>query len=300
MQRDFLGHAGENETPNGEIGSATPPAVTASDFERFLDIALGRDGITMSTVEAYFNDSGSHPTSPVVCVAGYIFDKEQAIKFDREWRAVLNIYHLTFFRMSSFAHGSEPFDNLSPHERDALERNLIAVINKWMSFGVAITVEPEILTRVLPGDGDSAESPFSYCARFVLTGARRWIDEKKVTGDCAYIFESGHRSHEEANDIMNRLYLDARQRRAYRYLSHTFIGKSVATPLQAADLLAWHWYADRRSKTRGDAAPRPCARALFEGGRRGDYSLLHSDELAIRSSALRGAARGKVGTSENC
>ena len=295
-----MGHAGENETPNGEIASTTPPAVIASDFERFLDIALGKGGIAMSTVEAYFNDSGSHPTSPVVCVAGYIFDKEQAIKFDREWRAVLNIYHLPFFRMSSFAHGSEPFDNLSPHERATLEGNLIAVINKWMSFGVAITVEPEILTRVLPGDGDSAESPFSYCARFVLTGARRWIDEKKVTGECAYIFESGHRSHDEANDIMNRVYLDARQRKAYRYLSHTFIGKNLATPLQAADVLAWYWYADHRSKTRGDAAPRAGARALFEGGRRGDYSLLHSDEMAIRSSALRGAAGGKGGSSENC
>ena len=208
-QRDFLGHAGENGTLDGGIVGTTPPAVTASDFERFLDIALGKGGITVSTVEAYFNDSGSHPTSPVVCVAGYIFDKEQAIKFDREWRAVLNIYHLPFFRMSSFAHGSEPFDDLSPHERATLESNLIAVINKWMSFGVAITVEPETLTRVLPGGGDSAESPFSYCARFVLTGARRWIDEKKVAGDCAYIFESGHRSHEEANDIMNRMYLNA-------------------------------------------------------------------------------------------
>jgi hypothetical protein len=280
-----LGHAGENETPNGEIGSTAAPPVTASDFERFLDITLGAEGTTVSTVEAYFNDSGTHPTSPVVCVAGYIFGKEQAIKFDREWRAVLSIYHLPFFRMSSCAHGAEPFDSLSPDKRADLERNMIAVINKWMSYGVAITVEPEMLTRVMPGGGDSAESPFSYCARLVLTSARRWIDQQKVTGDCAYIFESGHRSHGEANDIMNRMYLDARQRKAHRYLSHMFIGKSVATPLQAADLLAWYWYADRRSKTRGDAAPRPGARALFEGGRHSDYSLLHSDELVIRSSA---------------
>ena len=116
-----MGHSGENETPHGEIGSTAAPPVTASDFERFLDITLGTEGTTgIDGLRRIFNDSGTHPTSPVRCaLPENIFNKEQAIKFDREWRAVLNIYHLPFFRMSSCAHGSEPFDNLSRREKRA-------------------------------------------------------------------------------------------------------------------------------------------------------------------------------------
>jgi hypothetical protein len=275
----------ESQTHNVDKGPASPLA--GADFERLLDIYLGKGGTSVSTVEAYFNDSGTHPGSPVLCVAGYVFDKERAINFDREWRALLGVYHLPYFRMSACAHGSEPFNELSAGQRAALELNLVAIVNKWMTCGLAITVQPDVLGRILSTRSGLAESPFSYCARFILTSVRRRIEEKKIVGDCAYVFESGHQSQDEANEIMHRLYLDAKLRRAHRYLSHAFISKSIATPLQAADMLAWQWYTDSRRRIRGEAASRPGAQALFEGGSRREYTLLHSDELSLRGWAMK-------------
>jgi len=263
-----------------------PPLVLETDFERLLDIVLREGGTTMSIVEAYLNDSGTHPSSAVVCVAGYVFEKEQAIEFDKEWRAALRSYHLPFFRMSACAHGAEPFDKLSLDECVALETKMLGIASKWMSCGMAITVRPDMFIRVMPAETD-ADTPYSFCARYCLAGARRCLDQKKLEGECAYFFESGHRSYGKANEIMNQLYNDAKLRKEHRYSSHTFIGKSKATPLQAADLLAWQWYTDLKRRMRGEDAPRLGAEALFAGERRCDYSLLHCDESMIQGWAAQ-------------
>jgi hypothetical protein len=243
-----------------------------TDFERLLDIVLREGGTTMSIVEAYFNDSGTHPGSEVVCVAGYLFGKEQAIDFDREWRAVLSNYNLPYFRMSACARRTEPFNKLSLEDCATVEQEMIAITNRWMSHGMAITVQPDVFIRTTAPE--KADSPYRFCVRFCLAAAQRYIDQKKIEGDCAYFFESGHGSHAEAEEIMNRLYNNGKVRRAQRYSSHTFVAKSKSTPLQATDLLAWQWYTCLRMKMYGAEAPRPGAEALFEGERHGDYSLL--------------------------
>lgn len=63
----------------------------------------------MQPVEAYFDESGSHANSPVLCVAGYIIERDARIKLDAEWATVLQHFNLPFFRMSACAHGTEPF-----------------------------------------------------------------------------------------------------------------------------------------------------------------------------------------------
>jgi hypothetical protein len=249
----------------------------------------------MSMIEAYFDESGTHRGSAIIGVAGYIFEKENSIQFDREWRAVLDEYCLPFFRMSACAHGVEPFDKLSMPERIDVEKKMIAITNKWMSHGMAITVHPDMYIRVMPMEKELGDSSYSFCARFCLTGARRCMDEKKLEGDCAYFFESGHRSQSEANAIMDRLYKNPTIRKTHHYSSHTFIEKSKATPLQAADLLAWQWYADIKRRARGEKSRRLDAKALFEGERHNDYSILHCDELMLRELAARSRRRHYFG-----
>ena len=42
----------------------------------------------MALFEAHFDESGSHDGPPVLCVAGYLYDKEAALDLDSEWKAV--------------------------------------------------------------------------------------------------------------------------------------------------------------------------------------------------------------------
>lgn len=43
----------------------------------------------MNFVEAYFDESGSHKGSPVLCVAGYLIESESAKLLSKEWAEVL-------------------------------------------------------------------------------------------------------------------------------------------------------------------------------------------------------------------
>lgn len=90
----------------------------------------------MQLVEAYFDESGSDDGSEVLCVAGYIFEKDARVELDSRWQEVLKNYGLPFFRMSACAHGVEPFDALTLNQRIEVEKEMIALIKKYSAYGV--------------------------------------------------------------------------------------------------------------------------------------------------------------------
>ena len=64
------------------------------DFLRIVEV-VKPDLLIM--VEAYFDESGTHDESNAICVAGYLFETEQAIRLDQEWAEVLSCFGLTHF-----------------------------------------------------------------------------------------------------------------------------------------------------------------------------------------------------------
>lgn len=208
---------------------------------RLLQILLPNGGMTVHMAEAYFDESGSHDGSPVLCVAGYIVEKDSSVKLDDEWASTLERYRLPFFRMSACAHGTEPFHLLTKAQRVEVEKELIAIIRKHVSFGVAVTLEPQTFDEVMPNCAEVG-SPYTFCAHNCLVAVKDWADRQSYLGKVAYFFESGHRSATEANKIMNRLVQIPGAAERHRYGSHTFALKQNVRPLQAADFLAWQCF----------------------------------------------------------
>jgi hypothetical protein len=110
---------------------------------RLLDISLPDGGVTVQMVEAFFDESGSDANSEVLCVAGYIFDKDSCVELDTKWCEVLSKFKLPFFRMSACAHGTKPFDRLTIEERIEVEKEMIALIKQFATYGIAVTVQPK-------------------------------------------------------------------------------------------------------------------------------------------------------------
>ena len=71
----------------------------------------------MAILYCYFDESGSHEGSEVLCVAGYIYQKEDCLNLDWQWKEVLDQYGLPHFRMVDCAHGNGPFAKLSKDDR---------------------------------------------------------------------------------------------------------------------------------------------------------------------------------------
>ena len=60
-------------------------------------------------MEAYFDESGTHGESLVMCIAGYLLTSEQATHLDREWADVLRKFGVKIFHAVDCAHGEVNF-----------------------------------------------------------------------------------------------------------------------------------------------------------------------------------------------
>jgi len=239
---------------------------------RLLDITLPCGGYAVQLVEAYFDESGGDSGSPILCVAGYIIEKNACVKLDEEWAAVLQYFKLPFFRMSACAHGTKPFDMLAIAERIEAEKQFIAIIKKSISYGIALTVEPKRFEEIMPPSLEIG-SPYTFCAHACLAAVKAWASETKYDGKVSYFFESGHRSQSEANALMDRIFRMPKLRADHRYASHTFADMKDVRALQAADLIAWQWYTDhKRRMEQKKLEPR---KDCFELMHDGPYHALH-------------------------
>jgi hypothetical protein len=227
-------------------------------FLRMLEVMLPHGGGAMIQVEAYFDESGSHSGAPVLCVAGYLFQVNRARRLTRSWRAALDEKGLPYFRMSECAHGNGPFASLTKPERIQLAARMIEIIKRDTIQGIAVTVNEaefreHMLQHALVG------SSYSFAAHVILAGVASWIGANPTTGSVAYFFEAGHLSQPEANAIMTLLFRSPRAKASHRYAGHAFVEKETTPAVQAADLLAWQWYTDRRHHLEGRPRRKDCA-----------------------------------------
>jgi hypothetical protein len=92
---------------------------------------------SMAIMEAYFDESGTHEGSPDICVAGYLFEKGNAIALDAAWQGMLKENSLDFFRMSDRAHKTGPFKGWSENDTTSLEIRAIDLVRTYATHGFA-------------------------------------------------------------------------------------------------------------------------------------------------------------------
>jgi hypothetical protein len=214
-------------------------------------------------LECYFDESGSHDGSPVLCVAGYVFEKSNCKALDLGWKAVLDRYRLPFFRMSACAHNQRPFDHLSRDECIEVEKAMISLVNEHALLGLAVAVNEQDYAHLFEGENPGG-SPYSFCCWQILAGIRNWINKTDFQGQISYFYEAGHASKPEANKLMHRIFSNRDLRAGYRYASHAFADKQQLRPLQAADMLAWQWGTQMKRWLKNDHQMRADFRALLE------------------------------------
>jgi len=260
-----------------------------------IDAIVPDGGWLVALAEVYIDESGSHGGSPVLCVGGYVFRKREAREFTREWGKRLAREELAFWHTNPAAqgHGSFPFTPAEawPGPRvDKLQRALIGRVRKQASFGFAITVNEPEYQALVPAHPDLGGA-YSFCLRNCLIAVRSWCDRVGFQGRIAYFFEAGHADAAEADEIMRRVFKEPRLQETYRYASHTFADKRCALPLQAADLLAWHWHTDSKRRRAGIFKSRQDCIALVSNA---DCEVmdwtserLHDLALGVRSGRIQ-------------
>ena len=169
---------------------------------RLIEIVLPQGGMT-AMMEAYFDESGTHHGSPVMSLAGYLFEADQCRLLTRDWARTLAEYNLPYFRMSECANGTGEFANLSMAQRIAAEKSMINHIKTRMTFGFAVSMSEQEFNRMAPNRfvevfGDS----YTACTIPAMASVGYWARKRDYRGKIAYFFESGHAQMGEVGEAI--------------------------------------------------------------------------------------------------
>ena len=226
------------------------------DYEPFVSIVgalLNGGGYVVQLVHAFFDESGSHADSEVLCVAGYAFEKREARLLAREWATVLRQYKLPYFHMVDCAHGNGKFAHLTKPQRIKVATSLIGIVKRRAAHGFSVSVDLAAYREVMPSWGPT-RSPYAFCARCVIDEIGRWFFKTGFRGKSVYFFEAGHESRSEAEKVVGTVLtnpLSKLRNIHYGYVAHSFILKQESPAVQAADLLAWQWTTDVKHQMTG-------------------------------------------------
>lgn len=222
-----------------------------SDFLELLDVVAPRETDLVTLLQAYYDES--YGPDGLLCVGGCIFTKKGARGLDREWGQMLRENAIPYFRMSACAHGNDPLHKLSDNQRDRLARRAIALVTKHALAIMATTVsEPDFEAKVPRGPYIGNVRAYEFCVWNSLMHVWKLADLAELRGArVAYFFEAGHRSQKQANRLMHTMFDAPTLREQYMYMSHAFVGKEDSFHVQAADLIAWQFYQDRKRELSG-------------------------------------------------
>src|ERR1039458_602548 len=144
-------------------------------------------------VQAYFDESGTHRGSSVTCVAGYLFDSDQCLRLNDEWKSALDDFGIAHFHMADCAGGGGLFRGRSVVERDDLARKLIGIIKRRALIGVVASVRPEDHAKMATAQMAEQGGSYILCLLWCIAGVAAWVHKHSYSGSIAYFFEAGHR-----------------------------------------------------------------------------------------------------------
>lgn len=212
-------------------------------------------------MEAYVDESGTDAASPVMCIAGYLFDASQAAHLDREWSDALKEFNLPHFHAVDCAHGVREFSNLDPRQRIQLVIKLTGIIRRRATIGIAVSVSDTDFGQT-PAPIWERGGPYVLCAAQVLMAVIAWADKREYHGKISYVFEKGHRHRALTDMVIKEICGDIAELEGLRCHSHAFAAKPEMRPLQAADLLAYEWTKEMKRLNCTPPASRAMRRSL--------------------------------------
>lgn len=293
---------GPCRNPDGSTRKDRPAVTHADIVADILRVALYGGGHAVILTEAYFDESGSHGGSSILCVAGYIFRKSAAIKLGHEWRKVLRWKKLPYFHMVDCAHGNGPFANLTKDERIAVETKMIDIIKRYAVQGISVTVDPVEYASFpgkLPTKLGLYDNAYAFCAQAILAGVSEFIERNPRIGRMHYFFEAGHESRPQADEIMRAMFAVPKHKQDFRYAGHSFVEKPDAPQIQAADLLAWQWYTDRRHQREGKPRRKDCASLLQLHHNAIHFGSEQLDAIATEQTKLTDLLKRRVSAAQS-
>lgn len=203
-----------------------------------------REGRWMIMLQAYLDDSGSEPNSPIYCLAGYLANVGQWKRFSPAWKAALLADpSIDYFKMSEAMDLRGQFEGIPSALRDQKVFSLAEITHKHIEARINITIGRDDFDIFLKPTSDwpEVQDPYFICfyALVVMVNAfHRRIGLPDVEID--FIFDEQGNIGKRAVGWWDILLHQAGPDRAKLLGSAPiFRNDRKFLPLQAADMYAW-------------------------------------------------------------
>jgi len=200
-------------------------------------------------LQAYIDDS-KQDTSGLHVLAGYVADESKWREFDLEWKELLagppRLHHLKTSDMFSTRNRKSVFYGWSREEVDERVLRLATTINKYVLASIQTAIRKEDYANILgglPNDDPSMKRPYPFLFFSIIQGLASRLDALGATDKVEFCFDI------QPDEKMQTLRRDLQIAKS---MYQGWLGKRIVgeprfgddedvTPLQAADLMAWHF-----------------------------------------------------------
>lgn len=206
----------------------------------------------MSLLSVYFDES--YGTGDHFTLAGYSFKQSSLKPFEKKWQRMLDRFELSFFRMSSCAHGNGEFKHLNRSQRIECQKAAFRLIHQHACDGYAVSFRLGLLKSPSFEADFYGMDDYTWSCWAAMAFVRYWMKKHNWPGKARYFFEAGHQTQSQAAALMDCIANDDELIAAYRYDAHAFIKKQDSGAVQAADILAWQAQKDLKRRTAGHSS----------------------------------------------
>lgn len=193
-----------------------------------------RERTMLLMLQAYVDESGSHASSDLFVLGGYVADLHRWERFTPAWRAALAAPPaIPYFHGREFYKGSGKFRSLTEAQKKVKIRALTEVIAEHVVCGVAAVVSMRVYESIVRGRVSPLyDSPYIACLCLIDSA----ITSIAVSDERVHVFLENRRGWTpRAIGYLDGLVPERRDIRTITSVT----GKEDALPLQAADMFAW-------------------------------------------------------------
>jgi hypothetical protein len=204
-----------------------------------------------------------------VCVAAAIFKPKRYRHFVQSWNKFLRNWDATAFHAADFYPGAGEFERLTDTKKALFEndaRRLPALIGSHITRLIVVSFRPDEFNSAVP-DWKSryAVSLHALAVQLCINHIGIWASQNHPRESFAYVMESGDLDERDVLKNVKRMTNNAEVQKYTRVTSFAISPKGVATGVEVADFVAWHWNKFYMDKFRfGNDVPRKDFAALIE------------------------------------
>ena len=193
--------------------------------------------------KAYLDESGTHPESEFVVVAGFVSNASEWEALSEEWMKALTEWGIPMFHMTDFESRKGDFVSWGDEERKERLNRLLELINRYTFSNISFAVQKQSFDEILSDKakklcGDAYGLAAIGCWNTLANRAK----DPTVDGWIDYVMESGCKGSGALLGIYGAESKDPQWLNETRISSLDFRDKLLFPPLQAADILAYEGY----------------------------------------------------------